>query len=205
MYYCINDKSRTYKGTEPSPKGLGYCAHAEKIDSKKKGKDGNIWIVSITKNKIKRWIKLKNNLYETVSEGLEPSKYGEKAIFDKVIYFINSDNCNIIIYFYYNFLKNEWELSNKILNDIKYVIYIIKCAIYAYLTSYIDTNSDLNEILNTNKWNSYKDTLPRDFISELIYNHLLNKKKIKIIKHLEIVSKNLLKTFISEEEVKKMF
>ena len=52
MYYCINDKSRTYKGTEPSPKGLGYCAHAEKIDSKKKGKDGNIWIVSITKNKI---------------------------------------------------------------------------------------------------------------------------------------------------------
>ena len=205
MYYCINDKSRTYKGTEPSPKGLGYCAHAEKIDSKKKGKDGNIWIVSITKNKIKRWIKLKNNLYETVSEGLEPSKYSEKAIFDKVIYFINSDNCNIIIYFYYNFLKNEWELSNKILNDIKYVIYIIKCAIYAYLTSYIDTNSDLNEILNTNKWNSYKDTLPRDFISELIYNHLLNKKKIKIIKHLEIVSKNLLKTFISEEEVKKMF
>lgn len=33
MPKCKNDNKRTYKGTEPSPKGLGYCAHAEKINT----------------------------------------------------------------------------------------------------------------------------------------------------------------------------
>ena len=32
-------------GTEPSPKGLGYCAHAEKIGSIRVGNDGNVWKV----------------------------------------------------------------------------------------------------------------------------------------------------------------
>ena len=57
MPYCKNDNSKSYKGTEPSPKGIGYCAHAEKIGSKKKGKDGNIWIVKQVSNGSKRWIK----------------------------------------------------------------------------------------------------------------------------------------------------
>lgn len=30
MLECKNDKKSTYKGNEPSPKGFGYCAHAEK-------------------------------------------------------------------------------------------------------------------------------------------------------------------------------
>ena len=55
---CKNDKSRTYKGTEPSPKGKGYCAHAENVGSKKKGKDGNMWEVKQIKNGSKRWIKV---------------------------------------------------------------------------------------------------------------------------------------------------
>lgn len=58
MPKCINDPSRSYKGTEPSPKGLGYCAHSEKINSKKNGKDGNVWIVKKIKNGSKRWVKL---------------------------------------------------------------------------------------------------------------------------------------------------
>ena len=33
------------KETEPSPKGLGYCAHGMKEGDKKKGKDGNMWII----------------------------------------------------------------------------------------------------------------------------------------------------------------
>ena len=41
MPKCKNDKNRTYKGTEPSPKGLGICAHAEKIGLKLKGNDDN--------------------------------------------------------------------------------------------------------------------------------------------------------------------
>ena len=31
MPVCKNDPSKKYTGNEPSPKGFGYCAHAEKI------------------------------------------------------------------------------------------------------------------------------------------------------------------------------
>ena len=57
MPKCKNDPTRTYKGTEPSPKGLGFCAHAEKLSVKRKGKDGNEWIINTTKSGIQRWIK----------------------------------------------------------------------------------------------------------------------------------------------------
>jgi hypothetical protein len=58
MPKCINDPLKTYKGEEPSPKGLGYCAHAEKEGKIKKGKDGNKYIVKEVKNGSKRWIKI---------------------------------------------------------------------------------------------------------------------------------------------------
>lgn len=57
MPKCKNDKTREYKGTEPSPKGLGYCAHVEKIGTKKKGLDGNMWIVKKISSGSKRWSK----------------------------------------------------------------------------------------------------------------------------------------------------
>ena len=47
MPKCKNNSKRSYKGNEPSPKGLGYCAHTMKEGSKKIGKDGNKWIVKI--------------------------------------------------------------------------------------------------------------------------------------------------------------
>ena len=43
--------------TEPSPKGLGYCAHAEKLGSTKKGLDGNQWKIESTAQGVKRWVK----------------------------------------------------------------------------------------------------------------------------------------------------
>lgn len=52
MPVCKNDKTAHYKGYEPSPKGRGYCAHAEREETIKKGLDGNRWIVSKG-----RWIK----------------------------------------------------------------------------------------------------------------------------------------------------
>ncbi len=52
MPYCINNSKKTYKGDEPSPKGLGYCASAEKEGTEMKGKDGNMWI-----KKNDRWVK----------------------------------------------------------------------------------------------------------------------------------------------------
>ena len=33
-----NDSTRSYKGNDPLPKGLGIRAHVEKLNSKKKGK-----------------------------------------------------------------------------------------------------------------------------------------------------------------------
>ena len=45
MPKCKNDPTKSYKGNEPSPKGLGLCAHAEKEGVIKKGKDKHNWIV----------------------------------------------------------------------------------------------------------------------------------------------------------------
>lgn len=75
MPKCKNDSSRTYKGTEPSPKGLGYCGHAEKIGKRMKGKDGKIWIVIKNKNGIKKWIKFKRS---SPSESAKDFKLGTK-------------------------------------------------------------------------------------------------------------------------------
>lgn len=61
MPFCKNDPTKTYKGTEPSPKGLGYCGHCEEIGKIKKGLDGNKWIITTNKNGVKRWTKYKSN------------------------------------------------------------------------------------------------------------------------------------------------
>lgn len=58
MPTCKNDDSKYYKGTEPSPKGMGWCAHAEKVNSRKRGRDGNIWQVKKV-GKSKRWMKVR--------------------------------------------------------------------------------------------------------------------------------------------------
>lgn len=54
---CKNDPNKTYKGTEPSPSGLGYCASGEKEESEMTGKNGKIWVCRINKNGNKTWIK----------------------------------------------------------------------------------------------------------------------------------------------------
>ena len=58
MPKCKNSSTGTYKGTEPSPKGLGYCARGEKLGKKKKGLDGNMWEVKETNKGIARWVKI---------------------------------------------------------------------------------------------------------------------------------------------------
>ena len=55
MPTCVNHPKATYKGSEPSPKGLGYCARAENVGTEMKGKDGRVWIVLTNKNGTKRW------------------------------------------------------------------------------------------------------------------------------------------------------
>lgn len=55
MPKCKNNPSRHYKGNERSPKGKGWCASGESIGKKRKGTDGNMWIVKKTKSS-KRWV-----------------------------------------------------------------------------------------------------------------------------------------------------
>ena len=57
MPKCINDKKKSYKGDEPSPKGLGYCASAENVGKVMIGKDNNNYIVKEISNGQKRWVK----------------------------------------------------------------------------------------------------------------------------------------------------
>ena len=73
MPKCFNDPSRSYKGTEPSPKGYGICAHLQKIGSIRLGKDGHLWIIKKIKNGIKRWVKVPNySKIETLKLYLKP-------------------------------------------------------------------------------------------------------------------------------------
>ena len=61
MPSCKNGTG-SYKGTEPSPKGRGFCARHEKIKTKKKGRDKKMWIVRSVKlssgKRSKRWFKV---------------------------------------------------------------------------------------------------------------------------------------------------
>ncbi len=69
MPICKNDPKSSYKGNEPSPKGLGYCAHAEKLGTQMKGKDGNMWVIKETSKKIKRWVKLSSSAVSLEKKG----------------------------------------------------------------------------------------------------------------------------------------
>ena len=60
MPKCKNDPKKSYKGTEPSPKGLGFCAHSEKIGKVRKGLDDNTWKIEANIKGVKRWVKQKS-------------------------------------------------------------------------------------------------------------------------------------------------
>jgi hypothetical protein len=64
MPQCTNDASKRYTALERSPRGRGYAASGESKGTVKKGKDGNLWIVTTTRNHQKRW-----KLYEKTVPG----------------------------------------------------------------------------------------------------------------------------------------
>lgn len=55
MPKCKNDSKRNYTGKEPSPKGLGWGAHAEKEGKRRKGKDGKSYVVASRANGSLYW------------------------------------------------------------------------------------------------------------------------------------------------------
>ena len=66
MPLCKNDPKRKYKGDEPSPKGLGWCAHGEKEGKVRKGLDGNKWVVKKVSSDSLRWVKQSNDKSTTI-------------------------------------------------------------------------------------------------------------------------------------------
>lgn len=52
---CKNDGGKSYRGDEPSPKGLGYCAHAERLGASREGLDGEAWVVAADRNGRLAW------------------------------------------------------------------------------------------------------------------------------------------------------
>jgi len=142
MPQCKNDITRHYIGNEPSPKGLGYCAHAEKIGSVRKGKDGNEWI-----NKSGRWIIVKklsiNKLHKMLFKNI--LKWWVKLSVG--FYIIDIDN-NV------KYLKNDKNTSNKLKEyeqdkNIKYILWsTLSNDSVAFLVYYILTKCDNDVIEN---------------------------------------------------------
>ncbi len=61
MPTCKNTTKGYYKGTEPSPKGRGYCARAENVGKRMRGTDKRMWVVKSYKVKeshVKRWARV---------------------------------------------------------------------------------------------------------------------------------------------------
>lgn len=88
MPNCKNNNKRTFIGNEPSPKGLGYCAHAELEGKIMKGKDGNNWIKSNG-----RWNKIKEYKLDKIIKILYKKMYKWfKKISNEGFYIINKEN-----------------------------------------------------------------------------------------------------------------
>jgi len=101
MPRCINDETKTYKGDEPSPKGLGYSAGKLKDGDTHMGKDGNMWI-----KKNDKWIKKnsKENYY--------------KKLFDKLYkWWLPLSQGNIIIIYTVLTSKGIKEIKNKLIKS----------------------------------------------------------------------------------------
>jgi len=79
MPKCKNNPKKTYKGTEPSPKGKGWCAGGMEEGVTKKGTDGNKWIVSADKNGNKRWKKDTKTKSKTASTTKSTTKSKTKS------------------------------------------------------------------------------------------------------------------------------
>ena len=141
---CKNDPKRKYKGDEPSPKGLGWCAHGEKEGEVRNGLDGNKWIVKKVSSGSLRWVKdsgtgvnkgskkikqtsiVKSELYDYKNFGIYNHKKKEtlvgiynpkeKLLYPWVKYNKFSNTKKIMVIYSYFFLKSPLLLKVPINN-----------------------------------------------------------------------------------------
>lgn len=104
---CHNDPTRYYKGTEPSPKGRGYCAHCEPLDTEMEGRDGRVWKVVKNKNGTKRWGSPRGKYWDTVKNTLSSPALivpnvasGFAASFRTGLFYVMSPSADMSMYKY---------------------------------------------------------------------------------------------------------
>lgn len=126
MPKCINDPLKTYKGDEPSPKGLGYCAHAEEIGTIKLGKDTRAWIVKQIKNGNKRWVLQSKNIFvgSKIIKNLDDNKISHLNLKDrkKLFKFFEKDfknNLNKLGIKLFVVSLSDWKLGDSYIVDKK--------------------------------------------------------------------------------------
>jgi len=151
MPKCKNGPTKKYKGTEPSPKGLGYCAHSMKIGEVKKGKDGNKWKVRKIKNGSKRWMKVNIKNKKLINKKISKRDIILSGSYSGVKKYKKMKKFDII--------KSEIKLNKNILcKKNKLTINIINNKIYIYHTF----NSTINDFsgrwynIDLQKYSKYK-------------------------------------------------
>jgi len=178
MPTCKNDPSKKYKDTEPSPKGIGWCAHSEKEGKVRKGKDGKQWIVKKVKNGSKRWVKKNTinliNLYNYLEKKI--SKFWYKIVSEHNFIIIKKNNSYKKVTSKMKYSKAKYNELNTLMNK-----YNIDKDVNAILTSgpssdnltffifYLLTKSPIKiveDILNT-----------RDITTYICHNYKLFFKK----------------------------
>lgn len=151
MPKCKNDPKKSYKGTEPSPKGLGFCAHSEKLGTVRKGLDNNTWKIEANIKGVKRWVKQK-------------SKSFKKNTSENII-----KNNKIKYKDYYIYSGYDGNLGFTPVNYFVCIVPTKKAIIYQ-----IPKNFYSNIIVNDNKHEDYKDFFLYSNLRKK-YNHYFSK------------------------------
>jgi len=169
MPKCKNDESKSYKGDEPSPKGLGYCAHAEPEGSRKKGKDGNMWEARTVDSGSKRWIKMNENKLKKSAEKKIYTTWAKLSQGQLLIIYKNEK---------YKITSFKGKSKNKYLKmvknfesekDVKYIIWsAISFDILESFVNYINTKLSKKyiELLNNNNPLDVMSKYPSKFFNK---------------------------------------
>ena len=113
MPNCKNNPKKYYKGSEISPKGLGWCPDSEELYKIRIGKDGNKWIIKKTNSGNKKWEKyndfLKNH-YKSIFKKKSLTENEYNKLLDKTKNFDSIHHFNQMIF---NFILNSTKKFNK--------------------------------------------------------------------------------------------
>lgn len=194
------------KSKDSSPKSLGYEASSEKLNTKRKGKDGNYWIVAKIKSNTKKWVKMVNidklrkllldkmyNWWKKLSDGdnvvyYNSGKYKTIKFKNKDDWINNSKNSNVKRIIWSNRSHDSlYHFVEYILHklDVKTVEKLIKIS-KSDITKYLMNN--FSKFFKKEKYLSNKDYTLKHF-SSIESKNKLNDKLLKKFNKSNIIKK----------------